>query len=319
MESDIDPFRGLLLGLFFMTVGAAIDFDLLFGSFAAILGLTIGMMLLKGAVLYGLGVFFGLKGQDRWLLALGLAQAGEFGFVLLSFTVANSVIPGDLADQLLLVVALSMLLTPALFILYDRVIAPRYVEDQAQEPDEIEEKGTVIIAGMGRVGGLVDRMMMAAGYTTTVIDYSSKQLDNMRVFGAKAYYGDATRPDLLHAAGMAEAKVFVVAIDGEEQINEVVRYVLKAYPHVHVIARAVNRHHVYELYAMGCRDIIRETYDSSIRIGRSVYEAMGIARDKAQAMADAFDRMDREAMIEVAPHFDPDIPATQNQAYVDKV
>ncbi|MEM9344840.1 MAG: cation:proton antiporter [Pseudomonadota bacterium] len=319
LESDIDPFRGLLLGLFFMTVGAAIDFDLLFGNLALILALTVGMMALKGAVLYGLGIAFGLKGQDRWLFTLGLAQAGEFGFVLLSFTVANAVIPQDLADQLLLVVALSMLLTPALFILYDKVIAPRYAEDQAQEADEIDEQGTVIIAGMGRVGGLVDRMMQAAGYTTTVIDYSSRQLDTMRVFGAKAYYGDATRPDLLHAAGIAEAKVFVVAIDGEEQINEVVRYVIKTYPNVHVVARAVNRHQVYELYAMGCRDIIRETYDSSIRIGRSAYEAMGVPREQAQAMADAFDTMDREAMIEVAPHYDPDIPPTQNQAYIDKV
>ncbi|MEL7343739.1 MAG: monovalent cation:proton antiporter-2 (CPA2) family protein, partial [Pseudomonadota bacterium] len=268
LESDIDPFRGLLLGLFFMTVGAGIDFALLGSNFGKIVALTFGLMALKAAVLYGLAMLFRMKGVDKWLFTLSLAQAGEFGFVLLSFSVANNVLPTALSDELLLIVALSMLLTPALFIIFDRVIAPRYIEDQAGEADHIDEKSGIIIAGMGRVGGLVDRMLSAAGFSTTVIDFSSQQLDNMRTFGAEAFYGDATRPDLLAAAGIAEAKLFVVAIDDQEQINEVVKYVVQNYPDVHVMARARNRHHVYELYAAGCRDIIRETYDSSIRMGR---------------------------------------------------
>lgn len=319
LESDIDPFRGLLLGLFFMTVGAGIDFDLLFGNFASVIALTLGLMVLKAAVLYGLAIAFRMQGADKWLFTLSLAQAGEFGFVLLSFTVANGVLPDPLADQLLLIVALSMLLTPVLFIVYDRFIAPKYSEDQAREADTIDEKGTVIIAGMGRVGGLIDRMIAAAGFTTTVIDYSARQLENMRVFGAQAYYGDATRPDLLAAAGIADAKILIVAIDDQEQINSIVHYVVQNYPDVHVMARARNRHHVYELYALGCRDIVRETYDSSIRMGRSAYEALGIAPEKAAAMAALFDEQDRAAMIEVAPAFDPDIPPTENQAYIDKV
>ena len=319
LESDIDPFRGLLLGLFFMTVGAGIDFALLGSNFAKIVALTIGLMVIKAAVLYGLAIVFRMQGADRWLLSLSLAQAGEFGFVLLSFTVANNVLPTALADELLLIVALSMLLTPALFILYDRVIAPRYSEDQAGEADHIDEKSGIIIAGMGRVGGLIDRMLSAAGFSTTVIDFSSQQLANMRTFGAEAFYGDATRPDLLAAAGIAEAKLFVVAIDDQEQINEVVKYVIQNYPDVHVLARARNRHHVYELYAAGCRDIIRETYDSSIRMGRSAYEALGIAPDKAADMAELFDERDRAAMIEVAPAFKLGIPATENPEYVEKV
>ena len=194
LESDIDPFKGLLLGLFFMTVGAGINFELLFGSFGTVLALTLGLILLKMAVLYALGVMFKIEGADRWLLALGLAQAGEFGFVLLSFTVANAVIPADVADQLLLVVALSMLLTPALFILYDRVFAPRFSASQEREADEIEEKGTVIIAGHGRFGGIVNRMLRGAGHTTVVLDHSSSQLDMLRAFGLRAFFGDATRP-----------------------------------------------------------------------------------------------------------------------------
>ena len=319
LESDIDPFRGLLLGLFFMTVGAGINFGLLFDNLGLVLLLTLGVMLLKGAVLFVLGTVFGLRGGDRWLFALGLAQAGEFGFVLLSFTVANSIIPSGVADQLLLVVALSMLLTPALFILYDRVIAPRFSQQEDREADAIEDAGEVIIAGFGRVGGLVDRMLSSAGYSTTVIDYSSRQLDQMRAFGAKAYFGDATRPDLLHAAGISHAKLLVVAIDDQEKITEIVRYAVANCPNLHIMARARNRHHVYELWAAGCRDIIRETYDSSIRMGRSAYEALGVPADKAHAMADAFDEMDRRAMIHVAPAFDPEVPAHLNQAYVDRV
>ncbi len=320
LESDIDPFRGLLLGLFFMTVGAAIDFGLMSANLVVVFGLTIGLLLLKGIVLFVLGTIFGLRGSDRWLLTLGLAQAGEFGFVLLSFTVASSVIPASTASVLLLVIALSMLATPALFILYDRVIAPRYTQSlSGREEDEIDEKGTVIIAGFGRVGTVIDRMLESAGYSTTVIDYSSDQIDALRRFGAKAYYGDAMRPDLLHAAGIEDAKVLVVSIDDREKITELTKYAIENYPHLHVVARATTRHHVYDLWAAGCRDIIRETYDSSLRMGRSVFEALGVPRETAQSMANAFDRMDRQSMIDLAGAYDPAIPPSQNSVYVEAV
>ncbi|MEL6644122.1 MAG: cation:proton antiporter [Pseudomonadota bacterium] len=319
LQSDIDPFRGLLLGLFFMTVGAAINFALLFNNFALILGLTIGLLAIKAAVLYGLGAIFGLRGGDRWLLALGPAQAGEFGFVLLSFSVANAVIPAELSGKLLLVIALSMLLTPALFILYDRVIAPRYARDAERAADTIDDPAKIIIAGRGRVGGLIDRMLGAAGYQATVIDYSSQQLENLRTFGVKAYFGDATRPDLLSAAGIADAKLLIVAIDDKDKITELVRYAIKTYPNLHVMARAMDRDHVYHLWATGCRDIIRETYDSSIRMGRSAFEALGIPSTTAQAMADAFDRKDRASMIEIADVYRLDIPPMENAEYVARV
>ncbi|MFK7792910.1 MAG: cation:proton antiporter [Devosiaceae bacterium] len=319
LESDIDPFKGLLLGLFFMTVGAGINFGLLLDNVGLIVGLTIGLMALKVAVLLVLSIAFKVHGADRWLFALGLAQAGEFGFVLLSFTVANAVIPAAIADQLLLVVALSMLLTPALFILYDKVIAPRFDEAQAREQDDIDEISQVIIAGRGRVGGIVDRMLSAAGYAPTVIDFSSKQIENMSMFGLRTYFGDATRPDLLAAAGIAEAKLLVVAIDDKEQITELTRYALQNYPNLHVMARAIDRDHVYHLYATGCRDIIRETYDSSLRMGRAAFEALGHSEHNAQAMSDAFQDMDRKAMISVADVYDLEVPPTQNKAYLARI
>ena len=319
LESDIDPFKGLLLGLFFMTVGAGINFGLLFDNFALIVGLTIGLIALKAGVLLILARIFNIKGADKWLFALGLAQAGEFGFVLLSFTVANGVIPAAVADQLLLVVALSMVLTPALFILYDRVIVPYYEEEQELEADEITEQSNIVIAGHGRVGGIVARMLRAAGHTPTVIDFSSKQLDFLRKFGIRAYFGDATRPDLLHSAGLDEAKLFVIAIDGKEQITELAKYIVHNYPNVHVVARAVDRNHVYDLWAAGCRDIVRESYDSSLRMGRSAFEAIGLSKDAANEMTEAFNAMDRKTMIELAQHYDPDIPPMENEVYMAKV
>ena len=319
LESDIDPFKGLLLGLFFMTVGAGINFGLLFDSLSTILGLTLGLMALKVAVLYVLAVTFKLGGTDRWLFSLGLAQAGEFGFVLLSFTVSSAVIPVDLADRLLLIVALSMLLTPALFILYDRILAPRFSALDEREMDVIEEHCEIIIAGHGRVGGIVSRILRGSGMTPTVIDFSSKQLEILKSFDVHAYYGDATRPDLLHAAGIAEAKLFVIAIDDKDQITALAKYVHHHYPNLHVVARAVDRNHVYDLWHVGCRDIIRDTYDSSLRMGRSAIEALGYSSDQAQRMTEAFTDIDRQFMVSVAEHYDPAIPILENEAYVTSV
>ena len=318
LESDIDPFKGLLLGLFFITVGAAIQFDLLFSNLGAIVAMTLGMIALKAAVLYALSRIFGITGADRWLFTLGLAQAGEFGFVLLSFTVANSVIPAALAQQLLLVVTLSMLLTPLLFIIYDKLIAPRFATTQGREADEIEEQGSVIIAGHGRFGGIVDRILLSAGFKTVVLDYRSEQLDMLRKFGIKVYFGDAMRPDLLHAAGIEEAKMLVIAIDERESATELVRYVTENHPHVYIVVRALDRHHVYELWNAGARDIIRETFDSSVRAGRSALEALGIHPYDAERQVRGFLLNDREQMYELASVYDASIPAHENAEYVEK-
>ncbi len=319
LEADIDPFKGLLLGLFFITVGANIDFGVLAENAGVVFGLTFGLIALKMAILYGLSQAFKIEGSHRWLFTLGLAQAGEFGFVLLAPSVTGAILAPELTTLLLLVVTLSMLLTPLLFIIYDKLIAPRFIQGQSREADVIEEQGEIIIAGVGRVGGIVNRIVKSAGYTTTVIDYSSRQLDIIRKFGVQAYFGDATRPDLLHAAGIHEAKILIVAIDDKHQATELVRHVVKNYPHVHIIARAIDRHHTYQLWYAGCRDIIRETYDSSLRIGRSAFEAMGSPRDMAQMMIDEFHAEDQRNMIEVADVYDENIPAHENDAYVQKV
>jgi len=318
LESDIEPFKGLLLGLFFITVGAAIRFDLLLANLGAVLAMTGGLVALKMVILYVLARAFRIGGCDRWLFTLGLAQAGEFGFVLLSFTVAESVIPPALADQLLLVVTLSMLLTPALFILYDKVIAPRFSGTQRREADEIEETGSVIVAGHGRFGGVVNRLLLSAGYKTVVLDYQSEQLEMLRAFGMKVYFGDAMRPDLLHAAGIEEAQMLVVAIDDRNHITELVRYVAEHHPHVTIVTRAIDRHHVYELWAAGAREIIRETFDSALRAGRSALEALGVHPYDAERQIRGYVRNDQEQMRGVADVYDPNVPAHRNPEYVKR-
>jgi CPA2 family monovalent cation:H+ antiporter-2 len=318
LESDVEPFKGLLLGLFFITVGAAINFDLLFAELGAIVGMTIGLMALKASILFGLSFVFDIRGSDRWLFTLSLAQAGEFGFVLLAFSVGAGVLPPALSDQLLLVVALSMLLTPMLFIVYEKVLAPRFASAQAREPDAIDEQGSIVIAGHGRFGGIINRILKSAGYSTVVLDYQFEQLEMLRAFGVKVFYGDATRPDLLHAAGIDEARMLVIAIDDKHQATELVRYVRKHHPHVYIVARAFDRRHVYELWSAGARDIIRENFDGAVRAGRSALVALGMHPYEAERQTRGFVDNDKAQIRELAGLFNPDIPVHQNTPYVER-
>ncbi|EHI9240935.1 potassium transporter [Vibrio vulnificus] len=277
LESNIEPFKGLLLGLFFITVGAGIDFTILFNKFGTIIGLTLAVMFLKALVLLALSFIFRIKGSDRWLFALSLAQAGEFGFVLLSFSVQNHVISTSLSQQLSLVVAISMFLTPGLFILFDRVILPKFATKfNERTDDDIDEKGAVIIAGIGRFGQIVNRLLLSNGIKTVALDYQANQVDVMRQIGTQAYFGDVTRPDILHTAGIEEAAAIVVAIDNRDASVELVKQVKHAYPSVKVIARAFDRGHGYRLRQAGADVIESETYHSALEVGGQTMKLLGV-------------------------------------------
>lgn len=304
LESDIAPFKGIFLGVFFITVGAGINFNLLNENLLLIISLTIGLISLKCTLMYVLGRFFRLSRGDKWLFAIGLAQAGEFGLVLISFALNNAVIPTNIADILLLIVALSMLLTPVLFVFYDKVIATRYSHLQERNADEIKHKSKIIIAGHGRFGGVVDRALRAADYETNVIDYSSEQLEMLRKFGLRVYFGDATRPDMLNAAGINEAKVLIIAIDDKEATTSLAHYVNKHHPQIHVIARAFDRWHAYDLWALGCKDVVRETYDSSVQVARSALEALGHNSQQAERLTSIFKDFENQIMIKLAKAYD---------------
>ena len=316
LETDIQPFKGLLLGLFFITVGAGINFDVLWEHLAWILGMTLIMMVIKGLVLAGLSVLFKLKGRDQWLFILSLAQAGEFGFVMLSTTVQTSVIPYALSQQLLLIIALSMLLTPLLFIVYDHLSRRMKDDTQHHEEDTIDEEGTVIIVGIGRFGQIVNRLALATGIKTVVIDHQIDQIDAMRRFGVKGYFGDPTRPDMMHAAGLMSAKILVVAVDDKAAAVKLVDHARKERPDLYIIARAYDRDHVYHLYRAGADEIIRETFDSAMRAGKKMLQGMGWPEYEAERAHDQFFEADRHALAELAELWDPDIPNEKNEKYV---
>ncbi|MEM9602320.1 MAG: monovalent cation:proton antiporter-2 (CPA2) family protein [Pseudomonadota bacterium] len=318
LESDLEPFKGLLLGLFFITVGAAIDTDVLFNNTLLVVALTLGIMAVKGGILALLAWTFRIRGRDAWLFALSLAQAGEFGFVLLSFATQNAVLPGDIGALLSLVVAFSMFLTPMLFIAYEQLVQPRFEAEDKRQADEIDETGTVLIAGMGRFGMIINRMLVSMGHKTVVLDHQSEQVARLAKFGVKTFFGDASRPDLLVSAGIAEARVLVVAIEDMERSLDIVRFARREYPKLHIVARAAGRMDVYRLYYAGADDIIRETFDSAVRAGRCAYEALGMHPYLAHKSAQAFVQFDRELMIRMAAYWDDEVAPEDNPAYIEE-
>ncbi|MCL1037768.1 monovalent cation:proton antiporter-2 (CPA2) family protein [Shewanella submarina] len=296
LESNIEPFKGLLLGLFFITVGAGIDFSVLWQDFGAIIGLTLGVILIKALVLLCLTIIFRVKYSDRWLFSLSLAQAGEFGFVLLNYSQQNHVLPTDLSQMLALVVTFSMFLTPALFIFFDKVILPRYeAEAEQRDADDIQDQASVIIAGIGRFGQIVNRMLTANNIRTVILDHQPSQIDLMRQIKVKGYFGDATRPDLLHTAGIEAAKLLVIAIDDKDRAVELVTYVKHHYPQVKVLARAYDRGHLYALQLAGADMVISETFLSAVQMGTEALKVVGMPAPKADMMRDAFVRREQQS------------------------
>ena len=314
IEADLRPFKGLLLGLFFMTVGMGINFHAFAATPVLIVGATLGLIALKATVLFVLGTFAGLRSRDRWLFALGLAQAGEFGFLLVGFARSEGILGAELGQGTLLVISLSMLLSPFLFLIYDRLV--HRAADTAEEPDRIDAKGRVIIAGIGRFGQVVNRMVRSSGVDTVVLDADITIIETMRKFGFKGFYGDPTRPELLAAAGLADAEVLVVAVDERDHANAIVRHARSQRPDLHIVARARDRVHVYELFQAGANDIVRETFDSSLRAGRYVLENTGFSEYEASRMSQTFFRVDRAAMRDLAELWVPGQPIHLNEPYI---
>lgn len=321
MESQLEPFKGLLLGLFFITVGAGMNFGLLKQEFFLILGLTLGLLIVKALVLLILGKMFKLPPLAGKLFALSLAQAGEFGFVLLSISRQSYVLPAALADRIALVVALSMLLTPLLFILYDKVLAPRAIkeENEEREHDAVHEENPVILLGHGRFGQQINSLLTACGFHTTVIDSHAEMVEGLTKYGIKTYYGDATRPELLTSVGLGKAKLLIVAVGDNHHAIEIVEFVRRHYPNLPIIARAYDRIHAFELHHAGANFIIRETADSALRSGRIALEQLGIAPEKAREMTKFYAARDRDLSDKIAETYDPNIPVFTNDNMMNAV
>lgn len=316
LEGQIAPFKGLLLGLFFITVGAGMDFGILFQQPGTVLGVTVALIAIKAVVLHLIARLTGLRGRDRTLFTLSLAQAGEFGFVLISYAVSLAILPRALAQGILLVIALSMLATPLLFILSD-FISRRIAEERASDlADEIEEQQPIIIAGVGRFGQVLNRLVTMSGFKTTVLDHDLAVIQLMRRFGFKGYFGDPTRPEILAAAGLDKARVLVAALDDPEANLRLVRYAKEKRPDIVVIARARDRVNVFQLYAAKADHIVRETFDSSLRAGRYALEHVGLSPYEAAELERIFYRMDRAHLRELAEVWKPGVPVEENPEYM---
>lgn len=318
LESDIAPFKGLFLGLFFIIVGAQIDFGVFLSNPARILGITLGLIALKAVILFFIGRAFGLRGRSQWLFTLSLAQAGEFGFVLITTATTQHVLPTWIGEELLLIVALSMLITPLLFIIYD-LISKRVGDGKDAKkhtPDEIDETGSVIIAGIGRFGQIVNRLVRSAGFNTVVLDHNMKTIETMRRFGVKGFFGDPTRPEMLHAAGLNKASVLVVAMDDPEAAIKLVNYARRERPDLHIVARVRDRTQVFRMYKAGADDIVREMFDSSLRAGRYVLENIGLSEYEAAQAEQTFFHHDRDAVQELAQLWKEGVSSANNPEYL---
>ncbi len=302
LEADIEPFKGLLLGVFFIAVGASVDFALILddpGGVAAAVG---ALIVLKLAVLVVLGRVFGMGLDQNLMFSFSLAQGGEFGFVLFSFASQQGVLDTETTQRLTAVIAISMAMTPILMLFNEKLLQPRLGtrERQERKPDVIEETNRVIIAGFGRVGGIVGRLLRANGVGATVLEFNSDHVELLRKLGLKVFYGDASRLDLLRAAGAEEAEVMVLAIDEHDKLMGMVETVQKHFPHLKLLARARGRVEAYDLLEKRGVRVYRETFDTSLRMGIDALRALGSRAYQAQRSAQKFRRHDESALETLA-------------------
>jgi glutathione-regulated potassium-efflux system ancillary protein KefC len=306
LETDIEPFKGLLLGLFFIAVGMGIDIAVVMRHPWAVAGIVAGFLLVKTTVLWGIEIGIPIPRLERPIFTLLLAQGGEFGFVVLQAAQGKQVIDADESGVLTAAITLSMLLTPLLILVADRWwipllerFSPRVKLSELSEPQD----APVIIAGFGRYGQIIGRLLRANGLQATVLDHDAEAIEALRKFGFRVHYGDATRLDLLRVAGAARAHVLVVAVDGIDASLKLVDIARENFPNLTIVARARNVQHWYQLNERGVRFIERETLDAALMSGRSVLEAMGYEPHRARTLAMRFRRHSVQQLHELAPHF----------------
>ena len=298
LESDVEPFKGLLLGLFFISVGASLDFGAVASAPGTVFGITGGVLLLKFVVLLGLARAFGLGTDQAILFALALPQMGEFAFVLLSFAGQEGVLGPAVTSPVTAAVALSMAVTPLLLVLNDRVIQPRIGTRREEErpPDAIEGRAPVLIAGFGAFGATVGRLLKGRGVQTTVLDFDSDRVELLRQLGLEVYYGDATRADLLEVAGAAEARLLVVALPDPDTTLTLVLTARKHFPNLTILARAFDWPDAHRLMAAGVEHVYRDTLDTSLRAGRDALTLLGSRAYAAHRATQTFRRHDEESL-----------------------
>jgi monovalent cation:proton antiporter-2 (CPA2) family protein len=302
LETDIEPFKGLLLGLFFIAVGASIDFHLIGDKPLLISQLVIGLIVLKFLVLFIIGKIYKMGLDNKFLFAFSLAQGGEFAFVLFSFAVGNQVVESETANILIAVVALTMALTPLIMLINEKLIQPRFgtKEIDSRPADSIEEENPIIIAGFGRMGSVIGRFLQASGIQATYLDIDPDNVDFLRKLGLKVYYGDASRYDLLKAAGAEKAKILIIAVNEGDKIIQIAETAKKHFPHLEILSRSSGWRNSYDLYDLGINNIYKETFGTAMRMAREAASKLGLRKYQTGRMAKKFMKHDEEALEEFA-------------------
>lgn len=305
LETDIEPFKGLLLGLFFISIGMGMDFDLVAAQPWRLLGAVSLVMAVKALLLAGLGRMFGLNRLQNAGFALALCQGGEFAFVLFQFAGGLRILAPEQAKFLTMVVAVTMACTPVLMYFYSSRLVPRFMSLLPERDyDEIHEKSAVILAGFGRFGQVIGRFLGGSGVPVTVLESDPDQIDLLRKFGYKAYFGDASRLDILRAAGAEQAKLLIVAVDDPEVGLGIVRLAKEEFPRLQVFARARNRRHAYELHKLGVADFRRETFDSALGLAQEILIHLGRNEPEVRRKAEQFQRHDEASLRKSFEFFD---------------
>ncbi|MDB1125042.1 monovalent cation:proton antiporter-2 (CPA2) family protein [Vibrio algarum] len=301
LESDIEPFKGLLLGIFFISIGASLNFTLIADDAIFIAGITAGLIFIKWLVLVVTGLAFKMPSKERSLFAVALAQGGEFAFVLFQFSKTNGVLPAETIEPFISAVAISMFLTPLIFMAYEKSVKSSRDEDNAcQNDDTIEHNGhKVILAGFGRLGTDLGRFLLSAGIKPVIVDHNASNIDVLRKLGFEVYYGDITRLDLLEAAGAGEAELLIITIGDIEKSRSLIELAKKHYPHLKIIVNADDRQAAFELMDLHIDNIRRETFGSAIALGQDALQQLGTDPYEAYRLARIFNKKDEEMMPEL--------------------
>lgn len=301
LESDLEPFKGLLLGLFFMAVGASVNFNLIVNNPLTILGITFGVIALKSIILLIIGKVMKISVDQNLIMSSGLAQVGEFAFVIIAFAGQLRILNEEIAGITMAVIATSMAITPVLLLLNDKWILPIFDknEEESRESDHIEDKHPVIIAGFSHFGSTLGRFLRANGVEATILDYDSDRVELLRKMGFKVYYGDATRRDLLESAGAEQAKIIISAIDAVDVNLKLIETVKKHFPNLQILIRAKNRYDAYELMHLQDHSLYRENLDTSVRMGVDVLKILGKRAYSVHRAAQQFIKFDNDSMKEL--------------------
>ena len=305
VEADIRPFKGLLLGLFFISVGMGMNFTL-FGNYATLLIIAVvSLILVKLSILFVLGRIFKLTTLQNAGFAMALAQGGEFAFVLFQYAKASKVILPNIAEFFTLAVALSMMATPFLMLFYHRFIVPQFMSILPERDfDAISERNTIILAGYGRFGQIIGRLLNGQNIPLTVLENNPEQIELLRKFGYKGYFGDASRLDLLKNAGIENARLFIVSVGNADANLRIVKLVKQHFPHVTIFARARNRRHAYELHKAGVNYFKRELFDSSLAMTKEILLNLGYSPADADRKTKAFQAHDEATLIKSFEFFE---------------